>query len=894
MAIFDYYIPKYDEDKDAIVKNLYNAYIDVVQQLEWMFAHLDDNNIQALSASKITTGDIDMTGEIKITGDKLTTIIDQYGMDTRFIKWFKNMCLNSSFELFDNATLEPTHWTGGVVTSTSNWHGTWSLKLTAEETCIQDTDELANPTWYASISKQTRVSFHKKGGAVRIYVLNATTDEPYTLTNETGNSGDYIEYPENDNWEPQSYSVTCVPSQDARIKVKFEVPAGEDDAYIDGVIIEPDYTRKRPSFYSDGPYSIGSPTGENALYQTPVKAYRDSNAALVTVDTDETLVCSKAITLTTKADVHINFSANLDVSGALTMTGKTYLTQNEETTLKLTAHGLETDDAIINDTRTSALTIVTKESVDLLSHAAIAGQTTGDTIKKYEYGSTETAEAGTTTTNITITGHGLTTSDYIINDTRGETRAISAVVDVNNITVAAITGQTTADEISTYVYLADDTAEDVAVARDYIPIADYAAGNGLFTYSDLIKSISSGVIDLEVKLTASANDADIAINQAVLSILTIPALSVVVEEEETGPENYTITELSSHTFDNTYGYAVSLVAIDETHLMLAYSTGALFGPGVVKTFSLDGSYNVTEEDSLTHDATKGDYNSLVQIDATKYFLAYTSSAEDGWAATFTLDANYDITKVDSYEYDSSFGYNNSICKINSTRFFLGYTGKDSDGYVRCLGCDANADNIQAFTTLEHFTSDVYHNSVVQLDDTHFVLAYSDSSNDGRIVTFSIDESYNVTEIHELEHDTAQCAYPSLVKIDDTHVILAYDGPNGDGFIKTFTIDGSYNISQTAVLEHDTSWGAYHSLCKIDDTHFMLAYCGGDNWKIGYIKTFSINGAYEITEIDSYEHDNKMRVSTASNQSIVQLDSTHYALAYQDSDSKGIIKIFEID
>ena len=44
---------------------------------------------------------------------------------------------------------------------------------------------------------------------------------------------------------------------------------------------------------------------------------------------------------------------------------------------------------------------------------------------------------------------------------------------------------------------------------------------------------------------------------------------------------------------------------------------------------------------------------------------------------------------------------------------------------------------------------------------------------------------------------------SLVKIDDTHFILAYTGTDNDGFIKTFSIDGSYNITQISSLEHDT-------------------------------------------------------------------------------------------
>lgn len=62
----------------------------------------------------------------------------------------------------------------------------------------------------------------------------------------------------------------------------------------------------------------------------------------------------------------------------------------------------------------------------------------------------KTAEAGTTTTNIKITGHGLSTGDMIVNITRGNAKRLVTVVDSNNITVSAITSQAAGDEIRIY------------------------------------------------------------------------------------------------------------------------------------------------------------------------------------------------------------------------------------------------------------------------------------------------------------------------------------------------------------------------------------------------------------------------------------------------------------
>ncbi len=78
------------------------------------------------------------------------------------------------------------------------------------------------------------------------------------------------------------------------------------------------------------------------------------------------------------------------------------------------------------------------------------------------YAEDKTAEAGTTTTNICITGHGMAVGDHIINATRNSTppaydniasRRVTAIVDANNFTVAAITDQASGDTIKLFKHV---------------------------------------------------------------------------------------------------------------------------------------------------------------------------------------------------------------------------------------------------------------------------------------------------------------------------------------------------------------------------------------------------------------------------------------------------------
>jgi len=56
---------------------------------------------------------------------------------------------------------------------------------------------------------------------------------------------------------------------------------------------------------------------------------------------------------------------------------------------------------------------------------------------------TDTTEAGTNTTNIKMTAHGLATGDLICNTSRSNAYRIVTKVDNDNVTVSSVTGQTT-------------------------------------------------------------------------------------------------------------------------------------------------------------------------------------------------------------------------------------------------------------------------------------------------------------------------------------------------------------------------------------------------------------------------------------------------------------------
>ena len=118
--------------------------------------------------------------------------------------------------------------------------------------------------------------------------------------------------------------------------------------------------------------------------------------------------------------------------------------------------------------------------------------------------------------------------------------------------------------------------------------------------------------------------------------------------------------------------------------------------------------------------------------------------------------------------------------------------------------------------------------------------------------------------------------------------MAYEGLDRDGFISTFTISSSGVITpiqiqnhantseedDVANLEHDENKGMHNSLVQVDSDTYALAYTGTDT--NGFISTFTISSdGTSIVKVENLEHD----TDVGNYNYLVQVDSDTYTLAY---------------
>jgi hypothetical protein len=122
------------------------------------------------------------------------------------------------------------------------------------------------------------------------------------------------------------------------------------------------------------------------------------------------------------------------------------------------------------------------------------------TISVHKFDSDDEAEAGTTTTNITMTAHGLVTGDLIVNETRSNAARIVTYVNADNVTVTAVTSQTSTDVIAKYptelstAYTLDRLngkatyssalARTILISGEYLPMATAAYANSMSRTQD--------------------------------------------------------------------------------------------------------------------------------------------------------------------------------------------------------------------------------------------------------------------------------------------------------------------------------------------------------------------------------------------------------------------------
>jgi len=135
------------------------------------------------------------------------------------------------------------------------------------------------------------------------------------------------------------------------------------------------------------------------------------------------------------------------------------------------------------------------------------------TITLDDNSSTDTMEAGTTTTTVKATGHGLAVGDHIVQRSRGDVvREVLTAADADTFTVEAVTGQTNGDTFSKFDTAKTDGIEGISdeTTVDYVANSNEksvraTASEATLTTSDFLRFSYNERTPIQVRYTDSAS-----------------------------------------------------------------------------------------------------------------------------------------------------------------------------------------------------------------------------------------------------------------------------------------------------------------------------------------------------------------------------------------------------
>ena len=249
-------------------------------------------------------------------------------------------------------------------------------------------------------------------------------------------------------------------------------------------------------------------------------------------------------------------------------------------------------------------------------------------------------------------------------------------------------------------------------------------------------------------------------------------------------------------------------------------------------------------------------------------------------------AEWDVTSGTKFEFDTVQAIHNSVVQINDTHYLVTYRGASNFGNAVVLVVDGTTITKPGVPYIFYSNLNSY-NSLVQINETHYLNVYTDAVSDGWAVVLVVD-GLTITSGTHHEFDGGLNSHNSIKKINDTHYINAYTGNGNDGFAVVLVVDGTTVTSPTSSHEFDASNGLHTGLTKLNNTNFLVAYAGpADD---GFAKILIVDGTTITSPGSSLEFD----LVQAWYNAPVTLSETKVVNAYSGFGQDGFAVVLNID
>jgi len=355
--------------------------------------------------------------------------------------------------------------------------------------------------------------------------------------------------------------------------------------------------------------------------------------------------------------------------------------------------------------------------------------------------------------------------------------------------------------------------------------------------------------------------------------------------------------IDSHEFDVGNGRDCSLVHVYGDIYAVAYR--GISDHGMIRTFEIDSAGNIGAGniDTMKFDDVNGQYTHMIHVSGTVYAIAYTGTSNRPYCATVNIanDGSMGDTAIEKVEFDNAGSDSFFILHTTGNFYAIAYKGWLDQGRIVTLEISAAGDIAAAITDSLFFDTGFARNPViVHVFGEIYAIAYEGPDSDGFVKTVNIDASGDVgaATIDAWEFDTDMCLVPSFLHVAGNTYAIAYETSGDDGKVITFAIDNTGNITAAVIdfLVFDSVSCYSPFMIHISRDCYAVAYMGdlSDGWSC----TFDIeaDGTISGAIIDSLEFD----TGYCSFPNLVHVSGSVYAVAYQGVDDDGWLKTIDIE
>jgi hypothetical protein len=239
-------------------------------------------------------------------------------------------------------------------------------------------------------------------------------------------------------------------------------------------------------------------------------------------------------------------------------------------------------------------------------------------------------------------------------------------------------------------------------------------------------------------------------------------------------------------------------------------------------------------------------------------------------------------------------------QIPSTGNHITYQlGEALNGFTPSVTVTTNATGVvtgnitkSIIDTLQFDAANGYTPDMIKVSPTVVAIAYRGTTNKGYLVTASMaaDGTIGNSVISTMNFDGTACYEPDITYVSGNYYAIVYRSSANTGFIKTVTITSAGVIGGSIVssFTFDTTACYTPSLIQVNSTVYAIAYRGASNK--GDLQTISISASGIIGGTGSPMI---FDASTCYEPCITYVSGVYYAIAYRGAINKGYVKTVTI-